>query len=780
MDLFLIIMLAVVLVLIVFIFYRFRGRKLENLDLQILLVKIPERTEKDQKEFLHDINLSEQFISSLSSIGTPVVLEMAVHNTGTDIYFYVAVPRSQTEFVSRQIQGFFPGAQVDEVHDYTIFSHEHGVRAGYLSFTAPDFIPLRTYRESEVDSFAPIVSTLSRLREQGDGASVQILLKPAGAGFKKRVTGIISKLKKGETLKNILKSDSTLREFINIIEDKPKKDADPTKIKEVDEDTVNALETKISKPLFDVNVRIIAAGDSDNEAGDILLSIAGSFSQFASPRRNSLRLVSPRKISAIIHEYIFRQFSKKETIVLNTEEIASIFHFPTVTTNIPRIKWLKSRESAPPQNLSTEGAVIGENIFRGDKKLVKMAEGDRRRHFYVIGQTGTGKSYFMLNTITQDMEAGKGLCVIDPHGELVEKVLERVPTHRLEDVIVFNPGDVARPLGLNMLEYNFARPEEKTFIVNEIQSIFNRLFDKETMGPMFEQYMRNALLLLMEDAKYEPATLMEVPRIFTDPAYRNKKLARISNPSVIDFWEKEASKTTGEQGLANMTPYITSKFGNFIANDYMRPIIGQPKSAFNFRTVMDDGKILLVNLAKGKIGDINAGLLGMICTGRLLLAALSRTDISESDRKDFYLYIDEFQNFTTDSISTILSEARKYRLNLVLAHQYIAQLTDTIRESVFGNVGSMAAFRVGTTDAEHLIKHFGPTFTENDLISIENQNAFAKILINGEPAKPFNIKVPKVDGGSRELAEQLKELSRLTHGRDLTQVEQEILFRLRQ
>ncbi|OHA58877.1 MAG: hypothetical protein A2571_00650 [Candidatus Vogelbacteria bacterium RIFOXYD1_FULL_44_32] len=761
-------------------------QRFDSLNLKILLVKIARREAKDQKDFLFDINLLEQFLSALTAIKEPFVLETAVHSSGGDIYFYVGAPRNQLEFVARQIQGFFPDSQVDEVADYTIFANEHGVRAGYLALEEAPFVPIRTYREAEVDSFAPIVSTLSRLREEGDGAALQLVISPAGTSFKKTALDIVAKLRKGEKLKKILKSYKTFAPVSEIAgelfssskkDDDKKLDSAP-----IDNEVIESIEAKIRKPLFNVNVRVVAAGDTDNEAGDIMLAIGGAFSQFSSPRRNGFKLVLPKgkKIKKLVHQYIFRESEPKEFIVLNTEEIASIFHFPTVTTDIPRIKWLKSREAPPPQNLPPAGVVVGESLFRGDMKPVRMADNDRRRHFYCIGQTGTGKSYFMLNTIAQDMEAGKGLCVIDPHGELVDKVLERVPASRLEDVIVFNPGDVGRPLGLNMLEYNFDRPEEKTFIVNEIQSIFNRLFDKETMGPMFEQYMRNSLLLLMEDAKYEPATLMEVPRIFTDPAFRNKKLGRISNPTVIDFWEKEASKTTGEQGLANMTPYITSKFGNFIANDYMRPIIGQPKSAFNFREVMDGRKILLVNLAKGKIGDINAGLLGMICTGRLLLAALSRTDIPENDRKDFYLYIDEFQNFTTDSISVILSEARKYRLNLILAHQFIAQLTDEIREAVFGNVGSLAAFRVGTTDAEHLVKHFGQTFTENDLISIENQNAYLKILINGEPAKPFNIKVPRVDGGSRELAEQLKELSRLTYGRDLGQVEQEILFRLRQ
>jgi hypothetical protein len=772
------------LFLLVLILYK-RKNKFQSLNLQVLLVKLQERTEKDPKEFLHDINLTEQFLSALASVGTPVVLETAVHNKGTDISFYVAVPRTQTEFVARQIQGFFPGSQVEVAPDYTIFANEHGFRAGQLALTGPALIPIRTYRESEVDSFAPIVSTLSRLREEGDGAAIQVVLQPADNGFKKRSTDIIARLKKGESFKRILKSYGALAAFIELAhevspgfktEDNKKEDSAYS----VDSELIESLEAKIRKPLFKVNVRIIAAADSASEAGDILLSIAGAFSQFAAPRRNGFHLVTPRKISHLLYQYIFRNFDERQSIILNTEEIASIFHFPTVTTNIPRIKWLRSREAAPPQNLPATGVVIGESVFRGDTEQVRLSDNDRRRHFYIIGQTGTGKSYFMLNTIVQDMASGRGLAVIDPHGELVEKVLERVPVDRLEDVIIFNPGDVGHPLGLNMLEYNLDRPEEKTFIVGEVQAIFNRLFDKETMGPMFEQYMRNALLLLMEDAKYEPATLMEVPRIFTDPGFRQKKLGRISNPAVIDFWEKEAVKTSGEQGLANITPYITSKFGNFIANDYMRPIIGQPKSAFNFRQVMDGSKILLINLAKGKIGDINAGLLGMVTTGRLLLAALSRADIPEASRKDFYLYIDEFQNFTTDSISVILSEARKYRLNLILAHQFIAQLTDPIRESVFGNVGSMAAFRVGTTDAEHLVKHFGPTFSENDLISIENQNAFAKLLINGEPAKPFNIKVPRVEGGSKELADQLKELSRLTYGRDLAQVEQEILFRLRQ
>jgi len=311
-----------------------------------------------------------------------------------------------------------------------------------------------------------------------------------------------------------------------------------------------------------------------------------------------------------------------------------------------------------------------------------------------------------------------------------------------------------------------------------MQSIFNKLFTAETMGPMFEQYMRNALLLLMEDI-HTPSTLMDVPRVFTDAAYRKDKLARITNPTVIDFWEKEAVKAGGEASLANMTPYITSKFNNFISNDYVRPIIGQARSSFNFRKVMDEGKILLINLSKGRIGDINSGLLGMIIVGKLLMAALSRVDVPQEQRRDFNLYIDEFQNFTTDSISTILSEARKYRLNLVIAHQFIAQLTENIKDAVFGNVGSMIVFRVGADDADYLVKQFEPVFSKNDLINIDNFNAYAKLLINGATSKPFNIRTIAPPVSNEQLKASLKEYSRQRYGGNREEVEREILSRLR-
>jgi hypothetical protein len=550
----------------------------------------------------------------------------------------------------------------------------------------------------------------------------------------------------------------------------------------VDEDAVKAFEAKVSKPLLWVNTRILASAPTPRQADQILDGFLAALGQFNAPRRNELKVVKPRNPKSLAYAFSFRSFDYKTAGIYSAEELASLFHFPIPHTQTPGVKWLKSREAPPPPNMANGGLKIGESSFRGESRPIYIGDEDRRRHIYVVGQTGTGKSTLLGNLILADIQAGKGVAVIDPHGDLVETALGQIPKERIDDVVYFNPADLQRPVGLNMLDYNFDRPEEKTFIVNEMLEIFNKLYDlKATGGPMFELYMRNALLLLMEDAPNEPATLMEVPRIFTDAVWRKAKLARIKNPTVIDFWEKEAVKTGGDASLANMTPYVTSKFSSFIANDYMRPIIGQPKSAFNFREIMDGGKILLVNLSKGRIGDLNANLLGMIVTGRLLMAALSRADSEAATRRDFHLYIDEFQNFTTDSISVILSEARKYKLTLTVAHQFIAQLTEKVRDSIFGNVGNQIVMRVGVSDAEFLVKYFAPVFTAQDLTNVDNLNAFARIMINNETSLPFNLVIGHESwvSGDQAYKDKLKEYVRLKFGADRHLVEEDVLRRLR-
>ncbi len=793
---FLSMVVAAILVVVIYCIVRSisRARIANSLGTSIFLIKIPRSGSStsgtataggsEHADFKAELAHFEQLLGGLTSIKKPVTFEMAVPHVGEEIHFYIGVPKLSAETAAKQIQGLWNGASVELVQDdFNIFNANGATAAAYLAQKENFALPIKTYAELGLDSFESIIGAFSKVNEVGEGVALQMLIMPASSSTKKSVQSYINLLKKGEPLKKVFGkgfpvSASDVSEVFN-----PKTKEEKKEELVVDEEAIKALQMKIAKPLFNVNLRLVASAGSPFQANDILDGLAAGFSQFASPMRNEFKIVKPRNPSGIVNKFIYRLFDTGEAMILSAEEIASFYHFPISSTETPHVKWLKSKEAPPPDNLPAQGLPIGESVFRGQSKPVYITDDDRRRHVYVIGQTGTGKSTLLGNMIIEDIRAGKGVAIVDPHGDLVENALGFVPRERLDDVIYFNPGDLSRPLGLNMLDFNYDRPEEKTFIVNEMQSIFNKLFPPETMGPMFEQYMRNALLLLMEDMQNEPATLMEVPRIFTDTAYRLRKLSRIHNPVVIDFWEKEAVKAGGEASLANMTPYITSKFNNFISNDYMRPIIGQPKSAFNFRDVMDNSKILLINLAKGRIGDINAGLLGMVFTGKILMAALSRVDIADADkRRDFNLYIDEFQNFTTDSIATILSEARKYRLNLTMAHQFIAQLTDKIKDAVFGNVGSQVVFRVGVQDAEFLVKQFEPVFDQNDLLNIDNLNAYAKILINGQTSKPFNLRIATTswNGGDKQLAEKLKEYSRTKYGQDRQAIEADIYKRLRE
>jgi len=792
------IVIGAIVVVVAYVIIRALARRriFDSLQTSLYLIKIPKAAPADQAngrgeggDFKTEIAHFEQLLGSLTSIKRPVVFEVAVPHIGEEIHFYIGVPKLSAEVAMKQIQGLWNGASVELVQDdFNIFNPTGATTAVYLSQKEHYALPIRTYAELGLDSFESIVGAFAKINEIGEGASLQLIVRAAPNGYKKEIYHFIESLKKGEPIKKLfgrgIASGISVSDVTDVFNPKSKEElAEEKSNRVVDDDAVKALQAKVSKPLFEVNLRLVASAGSPFQANDILDGLTAGFSQFSSPMRNDFKIVKPRNPKNIVNDFIYRMFDDGEKMILSSEEIASIYHLPISSTETPRVKWLKSKEAPPPENLPASGILIGDAMFRGVGKPVYITDDDRRRHIYVIGQTGTGKSTLLGNMIIEDIQSGKGVAIIDPHGDLVEGALGFVPKERLDDVIYFNPGDLARPLGLNMLDFNADRPEEKTFIVNEMQSIFNKLFSQETMGPMFEQYMRNALLLLMEDMPNEPATLVEVPRIFTDTDYRKRKLARIHNPVVIDFWEKEAVKAGGEASLANMTPYITSKFNNFISNDYMRPIIGQPKSAFNFRDVMDNKKILLVNLSKGKIGDINAGLLGMVITGKILMAALSRVDIADADKRaDFNLYIDEFQNFTTDSIATILSEARKYRLNLTMAHQFIAQLEDKIKDAVFGNVGSELVFRVGVQDAEFLVKQFEPAFNENDLINIDNLNAYAKILINGQTSKPFNLKIATAlwwGGGNKELAEKLKEYSRTIYGQDRQAIEDDIYKRLR-
>ncbi len=769
----------------------FQRRSLrKSLRYQLYLIRIPRaavRKEKtDERELKSEIALTEQLFSAVVSAKDPCVFELAVHHVGEEIRFYISLPRSQSGNAIQHIQALWSGAQIEEApEDYNVFAPTGAVAGAYLTLKEDFALPIRTYGDMNADTASAIFGGFAKIHQAGEGAALQIVMKSSSKEAKRRLTGYLESLKKGETLEKIIGhqfpfSAGEIGDALGMGAEK-KKEEEKKII--VDEDAVKALEMKAGKPLFNLNIRIVASGADERRANEILDGITAGFTQFAAPRRNGFKAVKPRSMKNFVYDFVFRRFAGSYSVTLNSEEIASFFHLPVSTTDTPRVHWLKAKEAPPPVRLPAEGVLLGRTSFRGEAKPIYLTDADRARHVYMVGQTGTGKSTLLGNMILSDIEKGKGVAMIDPHGDLAENILSHIPESRKDDVVYFDPADTARPLGLNMIEWNFSRPEEKTFLVNEMQGIFNKLFPPETMGPMFEQYMRNGLLLLMEDMQNEPATLVEIPRVFTDAEFRKRKLARIQNPVVVDFWEREAVKAGGEASLANMTPYITSKFNNFISNDYMRPIIAQPKSAFNFRDAMDSGKIILVNLSKGRIGDINAGLLGMIVTGKILMAALSRADIKDAaGRRDFNLYIDEFQSFTTDSIASILSEARKYGLSLTMAHQFIAQLTEKIRDAVFGNVGSVVAFRVGVQDAEFLVKQFAPVFDENDLVNIDNLQAYVKLLINGETSRPFNIKIDTASWskGDSARAEAVKQLSRTKYGADKAEVEAAMYKRLRE
>ncbi|KKQ07008.1 MAG: hypothetical protein US18_C0027G0001, partial [Parcubacteria group bacterium GW2011_GWB1_36_5] len=546
----------------------------------------------------------------------------------------------------------------------------------------------------------------------------------------------------------------------------------------VDEGATEKIGNKIKSTIMKANIRVIASGETKERAEAILSEIKSSFNQFSEAASNSFIFEEAHgsDLKQLFHDFSYRSFSPDKIMPLNLKELASVFHFPVGIGSQPQLKEAKAGIAPAPLELKGEGIVLGINSYRGKDTEIHLAREDRMRHFYVVGQTGTGKTNIMLNMITQDIRNGDGVCYIDPHGTDIQTILSRIPKERIDDVIYFDPAYTARPMGLNMLEYDPKYPEQKTFVVNELMGIFNKLFDmKIGGGAMFEQYFRNSAFLVMEDPE-SGSTLLEITRVLGDKKFRDLKLAKCKNPIIKQFWIS-AEQTTGDQSLANFVPYISSKFDNFISNDIMRPVVLQQNSVFNFRKIMDEKKILLVNLSKGRLGDINANLIGLVLVGKIQMAALSRVDMFGKPMNDFYLYIDEFQNVTTDSIASILSEARKYRLSLNIAHQYITQLEEKIKNAVFGNVGSMAVFRVGTEDATFLEPRFKPTFSSQDITKLDNYNAYVNMLVNGQPIKPFNLRALAPEKGNPDIVDNLKELSYVKYGRDRAEVEAEIMGR---
>jgi type IV secretory pathway TraG/TraD family ATPase VirD4 len=782
-----------------------KGFLQRGLGAQLFLVSVPQITlqpgekEPTLEEYL---KTAEQFFYGLYAVkesaklkrwflnNPSIIFEIAVNRVGEEINFYFACPRKLAGMMEKQVLGFWPKASVQPINDYNIFNPEGVALGSIVHLERSPVLPIKTYQELRVDPLSSITSVLTKIAAEGEGASVQVLIRPSQKSLRKKAIKITQAIQKGAKVEDALTgmADNFLTKTNDFLaSQKAKKPEDDFHKKQevtpIQQEILAAIAKKASQPIFDVNLRLLSSAQNIERAQTILDELESAFDQFNTSLANRLKFKQVKRgsLKKLFYYFSFRIFDDKKVMKLSAAELAGIFHFPLTQLFTPHVKWLRAKQAPPPENMPEQGLTIGKSVFRGEERLVKMLEDDRRRHLYIIGQTGVGKSGFLSNLVQQDIENGEGLCLIDPHGELTEKVLASIPPERADDVIYFNPADPERAVGLNMLEYNPEFPESKTLVVNELLEIFEKLYNLQAHGfggPIFEQYMRNSLLLIMESPE-SGSTLVEIPRVLSDTAFRKHKLSHCKNMVVKNFWELEAEKAGGEASLANMVPYITSKMNVFIANDMMRPIIAQQKSAFNFREIMDSRKILLVNLSKGLIGDTNSFLLGMIIVGKLMIAALSRADVAEDQRPDFHLYIDEFQNVTTKTISSGLSEARKYHLSFVLAHQFIGQLDEPTQKAIFGNVGSMMVFRVGADDAKYLVTQFGPTFDEKDLVNLDNYNAALRLLIRGETSKPFNIVTLPPDKGNAEVARLVKELSRATYGKNRAAVEIEVSERLR-
>lgn len=735
--------------------------------------KTKERHEKALETILLEISLprdneikidaAEQLFSGLTSIkGTkgflsflkvPDNISFEIVARPQDIRFYVGVSKKLQDMVEKQIHGSYPDAQILEVEDYNLFETPGKVAFTNLKLKKSSYTPIKPYKDLAVDPLSTITSTLGKMQE-GEGAAIQVLITPAGDVWKKSGRSFITTTKKNE--------------------------ANPETAKySIDQKELEAIEQKISKPGFNATIRMVAVSSTKEAADAHLSNMVNSFTQFSS--YNSFEKEKTRFFKGMtMVDYIYRQlplFPKPES-VLTTEELATIWHLPNKSVETPNIYWLSARVAPAPANIPTSGLFIGKSIYRGQTRPIYLEDDDRRRHMYIIGKTGVGKSEFLKDMILQDIKEGKGVCFIDPH-DTIDMILPLIPPERAEDVILFDPSDTERPMGINMLDAQ--TDEQKDLIVSSIIGLMYKLYDPNKtgiIGPRFEHAIRNAMLTVM----YEPgSTFVEVVRILTDSTYVQELLPKVQDPIVRRYWTDQIAQTS-DFHKSEVLDYIVSKFGRFVTNRMMRDIIGQSDSAFNFRKIMDEGKILLISLAKGKIGEDNSSFLGLILVPKILAAAMSRQDMPQDQRRDFYLYVDEFQNFATPDFAQILSEARKYKLNLIVANQFIGQIEEEVKNAIFGNAGTIISFRVGVSDANYLQHEFQPTFNEADLINVERFHAYVKTLINGEPTTPFSLDLTRDLTAEKKLenprvAELVRELSRLKYGRPRDLVEAEIAKR---
>jgi hypothetical protein len=769
----------------------------------MLRVSIPKERHAEENEqrmdFREMASVIEPFFAGLEALFDTKIhkkisgqdhISLEVISKGGLVFFYIGTPSIYKESIEKNILAQYPDAIVEEDKDrgYSIFKDTKGeIAAGNLRLLKKFFFPVKTYRYLEYDPLNGIVNALSKLGENCN-VGIQILIRPTDNMWRFAIDKTAKNIQSGKSasyyqMNSKQRTGENFFKFLGDVgkaaagksleeDEKEKLSQNQLRLNPIQEQQLKLLAEKGSKTGFDTQVRILSVAPTKEQAVEKMKIVYSAFAQFFAPDHNGFKLKKAKKQRETVANYIYRIYGREPRMLLNTEELASIYHLPNRYMDAPNIAWVYSKKESPPPQLPAEGVIAGETNYRGQKYPIRIKDADRMRHIYMIGKTGVGKTVLFQNAIMQDIKEGKGVAYLDPNGDAVEYILEHIPKERAGDVILFDPSDYDRPMGLNLLEWK--TKEQKDFLVQEAIQIFYKLFDPNQtgiVGPQFEHWMRNAALTLM--AHPEGGTLVDIPRLFTDPGFEKDRVKYVKDPVVKAFWEKQMAKTS-DFHKSEMLNYFTSKFGRFMTNDMMRNIIGQPKSAFDFREVMDGKKILLCKLSKGLIGEINAFLLGMILVSKIAMGAFSRQDLTEEKRIPFYLYVDEFQNFITDVFVTILSESRKYKLSLSITNQYIAQMDENIRNAVIGNAGNLIAFRVGAADAEFLIKEFAPLAID-DLTNVDKFNFYIRMLIDNAPMPAFSGgSIAPDSNGNKKLAGAIRELSRLKYGSPREMVEEEI------
>jgi len=752
------------------VWHRNKEREKKSLESTLLQIALPRENEIK-------IDAAEQLFSALAGIKPsgrlaflkyryPISFEIV--GMPGDIRFYIYTPNKYRDMIEKQVNASYPDAEIKVAeegnvkatrpgfvigNEYNIFSKEGTVAFKQLKLKDSNYKPIKVYKDLAVDPLSSLTSVLSKMSE-GEGAAIQVLISGADSKWSKLGRAHIAQTKKRESNPETAKYSSDPKEL-------------------------EGIENKISKPGFYTVIRLVVSSTSKEAAEAHLNNLEAAFDQF--DNANSFTKTRIWLKGNFVTDFVYRYLPMRGSLsVLTSEELATIFHFPNKAVATPHIFWLNAKKAPAPVQIPESGLFLGMSTYRGMAKPIYIQKDDRRRHMYVIGKTGVGKSELLKDMILQDIKNGEGVCFIDPH-DTIDKLLPLIPPERAEDVILFDPSDTERPMGLNMLEAQ--TEQEKHYIVSSIVGLMYKLYDPNKtgiIGPRFEHAIRNAMLTVMSEPG---STFIEVVRALTDSNFVQELLPKVQDPIIRRYWTDQIAQTN-DFHKSETLDYIVSKFGRFVTNKMMRNIIGQSYSSFDFRKAMDEGKILLVSLSKGKIGEENASFLGLVLVPKILVAAMSRQNIPEEQRRDFYLYVDEFQNFATPDFAQILSEARKYRLNLIVANQFIGQMDEDVKNAIFGNVGTIVSFRVGVTDANYLQHEFQPVFTEADLINVDVFNAYIKTIVKNEPVSPFSMDLTKDISKEKTMenprvAELIRELSRIKYGKDVKQLEGEIAQRAR-